>query len=90
MLLGIPGALVIPHGAAGHPGTGEDFGGFQFEVLDESGGEITGLADATGALIGGGDQDREDHGPLQRRSPRTTRSSSWTSTATRSGAWACR
>jgi len=51
LLGGIPGALVIPAAPPSIQGL-STVGGFQFEVLDQSGGDITGLADATQALIG--------------------------------------
>jgi HAE1 family hydrophobic/amphiphilic exporter-1 len=48
---GIPGGLVIPVAPPSIQGVSA-FGGFQFEVLDGSGGPIEGLAAATQALIG--------------------------------------
>jgi HAE1 family hydrophobic/amphiphilic exporter-1 len=49
-LFGIPGALVIP---ISPPSIGlSAYGGFQFEVLDASGGDIANLAAATYQLIG--------------------------------------
>ena len=56
-MLGIPGALVIPFAPPGIQGLSV-FGGFQYELLDQTGGEISGLADATGALLGRASQDR--------------------------------
>ena len=50
-LFGIPGGMVVSFAPPGIQGLSV-FGGFQFEVLDQSGGEITGLANATQALIG--------------------------------------
>ena len=41
---GIPGALVVPFAPPAIQGLSV-FGGFQFEVLDQTGGDITGLAD---------------------------------------------
>jgi HAE1 family hydrophobic/amphiphilic exporter-1 len=51
LLGGIPGALVIPIAPPSIQGLSA-FGGFQFELLDQSGGDITQLANATSALIG--------------------------------------
>ncbi|HET8644449.1 MAG TPA: efflux RND transporter permease subunit, partial [Vicinamibacteria bacterium] len=50
-MLGIPGALVIPFAPPGIQGLSV-FGGFQYELLDQTGGDISGLAEAAGALIG--------------------------------------
>jgi HAE1 family hydrophobic/amphiphilic exporter-1 len=49
-LMAIPGALVIATAPPGIQGL-STFGGFQFELLDEGGGEISDLADATQQLI---------------------------------------
>jgi hydrophobic/amphiphilic exporter-1 (mainly G- bacteria), HAE1 family len=57
-MLGIPGALVIPFAPPGIQGLSV-FGGFQYELLDQTGGDITGLADATAALVGAGNQSGE-------------------------------
>ena len=54
-LFGIPGGLVVSFAPPGIQGLSM-FGGFQFEVLDQSGGDISGLADATRALVGKGNQ----------------------------------
>ena len=54
-LFGIPGAIVVPFAPPAIQGLSV-FGGFQFEVLDQSGGAIAGLADATTALVGAGNQ----------------------------------
>jgi HAE1 family hydrophobic/amphiphilic exporter-1 len=48
-MMGIPGALVIPFAPPGIQGLSV-FGGFQYELLDQTGGDIQGLADATAAL----------------------------------------
>ncbi len=48
---GIPGALVIPIAPPAIQGLSL-FGGFQFEVLDQSGGDITRLADVAYQIIG--------------------------------------
>ncbi len=55
LLGGIPGALVIPVAPPAIQGLSR-FGGFQFEVLDESGGDVTQLANVTNALIARGNQ----------------------------------
>jgi HAE1 family hydrophobic/amphiphilic exporter-1 len=52
-LLGMPGALVIPFQPPPIQGLGV-FGGFQFEVLDQSGGTVQGLEQATHNLVGQG------------------------------------
>jgi HAE1 family hydrophobic/amphiphilic exporter-1 len=54
-MLSIPGALVIPFAPPGIQGLSV-FGGFQYELLDQTGGEITGLADAVNGLVGRGNQ----------------------------------
>jgi len=54
-LFGISGAMVIPFAPAPIPGLGE-FGGFEFQVLDQSGSEIGALADATFGMVGAGNQ----------------------------------
>ena len=50
-MMAIPGALVIPFAPPGIQGLSV-FGGFQYELLDQTGGEISGLANAAGALAG--------------------------------------
>jgi HAE1 family hydrophobic/amphiphilic exporter-1 len=50
-LFGIQGGLVIPFAPPSINGIGA-FGGFTFEVLDQSGGDISRLADTTQAVIG--------------------------------------
>ena len=52
-LFGISGAMVIPFAPAPIPGLGE-FGGFEFQVLDQTGGDIQTLADATFGMVGAG------------------------------------
>jgi HAE1 family hydrophobic/amphiphilic exporter-1 len=52
---GIPGALVIPIAPPPIQGLSA-FGGFQFEVLDGSGGDIANLANVTYGLMGEGNQ----------------------------------
>ncbi|HUF47963.1 MAG TPA: multidrug efflux RND transporter permease subunit [Vicinamibacterales bacterium] len=50
-LFGIPGALVIPIAPPSVPGLSA-YGGFQFEVLDASGGDISNLAATAYQIIG--------------------------------------
>jgi HAE1 family hydrophobic/amphiphilic exporter-1 len=50
-LMGITGGLVIPFAPPGIQGLSV-FGGFQYELLDQTGGEISRLAEATGSLVG--------------------------------------
>ena len=54
-LMGIPGALVIPIAPPPIQGV-STFGGFQFEVLDLTGGDITQLAGVTQQLAAAGNQ----------------------------------
>jgi HAE1 family hydrophobic/amphiphilic exporter-1 len=54
-LFSIPGAIVVPVAPPSIQGLSV-FGGFQFEVLDQSGGDISNLAAAAGAMIGAGNQ----------------------------------
>jgi HAE1 family hydrophobic/amphiphilic exporter-1 len=54
-LFSIPGAIVVAFAPAPIPGLGE-FGGFQFEVLDQSGGRIEDLANAVQGMVGAGNQ----------------------------------
>jgi len=54
-LFGISGAIVVPFAPPAIQGLSV-FGGFQFEVLDQTGGDISGLADATNAVVGAGNQ----------------------------------
>jgi|SoiMethySBSTD1v2_1073268.scaffolds.fasta_scaffold34210_3 HAE1 family hydrophobic/amphiphilic exporter-1 len=55
LLGGIPGALVIPVAPPAIQGL-STFGGFQFEVLDGSGGDIANLANVTYQMMGKGNQ----------------------------------
>jgi len=48
-MMATPGAMVIPFAPPGIQGLGA-FGGFQYELLDQTGGPISGLADAAAAL----------------------------------------
>ncbi len=52
---GIPGAIVVPVAPPAIQGL-STFGGFQFEVLDASGGDITNLSNVTMQVIGRGNQ----------------------------------
>ena len=54
-LFGIPGAIVVGFTPPAIQGLSR-FGGFEFQVLDQSGGEITRLAQATQAIAGAGNQ----------------------------------
>jgi HAE1 family hydrophobic/amphiphilic exporter-1 len=54
-LFGLSGAIVVPFAPPAIQGLSV-FGGFQFQVLDQSGGDIAGLADATNAVVGAGNQ----------------------------------
>ncbi|HKB69485.1 MAG TPA: efflux RND transporter permease subunit, partial [Thermoanaerobaculia bacterium] len=55
-LMGIPGAIVVPFLPPPIPGVGR-FGGFQFEVQDQSGGSVEKLAAATQDLVSRGNRD---------------------------------
>ncbi|MGE5126675.1 MAG: efflux RND transporter permease subunit [Betaproteobacteria bacterium] len=48
-MLAIPGALVVPFAPPGIQGLSV-FGGFQYELLDQTGGDISGLANAAASL----------------------------------------
>jgi hydrophobic/amphiphilic exporter-1 (mainly G- bacteria), HAE1 family len=50
-LFGVQGAMVIPFAPPPIEGMGA-FGGFTFQVLDQSGGDISGLRAAVGSVIG--------------------------------------
>ena len=52
-LFGISGAIVVPFAPPSIPGLG-NFGGFEFQVLDQSGGDINALAAATFGMVGAG------------------------------------
>jgi HAE1 family hydrophobic/amphiphilic exporter-1 len=54
-LFGLPGAIVIGFAPPSIPGLGA-FGGFQFQVLDQTGTDIANLAQATQALAAAGNQ----------------------------------
>ena len=52
-LFGISGAIVLPFAPPSIPGLGQ-FGGFEFQVLDQTGTDIEALAGATSGLVGAG------------------------------------
>jgi HAE1 family hydrophobic/amphiphilic exporter-1 len=52
-LAGITGAIVVPFPPPSIPGLGQ-FGGFEFQVLDQTGTDINALSAATFALVGAG------------------------------------
>ncbi len=54
-LFGIPGAIVVGFTPPAIQGLSR-FGGFEFQVLDQSGGDITRLAEATQTIVGAGNQ----------------------------------
>jgi hydrophobic/amphiphilic exporter-1 (mainly G- bacteria), HAE1 family len=54
-LFGLPGAIVVAFTPPSIQGLSR-FGGFEFQVLDQSGGDITRLAQATGAIVGAGNR----------------------------------
>jgi HAE1 family hydrophobic/amphiphilic exporter-1 len=54
-LFGIPGAIVVAFTPPSIPGLSR-FGGFEFQVLDRSGGNITDLAQATQSIVGAGNR----------------------------------
>jgi HAE1 family hydrophobic/amphiphilic exporter-1 len=54
-LFGIPGAIVVGFTPPAIQGLSR-FGGFEFQVLDQSGGDIARLAQATQSVIGAGNQ----------------------------------
>jgi HAE1 family hydrophobic/amphiphilic exporter-1 len=54
-LMGLPGAIVVAFAPPSIPGLSR-FGGFEFQVLDQSGTDITNLAQATQALAMAGNQ----------------------------------
>ncbi len=54
-MMGIPGALVIPFAPPGIQGLSV-FGGFQYELLDQTGGDISGLATTLGSFVGRANQ----------------------------------
>ncbi len=56
-LFGIPGAIVVGFTPPSIQGLSR-FGGFEFQVLDQSGGDIGRLADATRGVVGAGNQSR--------------------------------
>ncbi len=54
-MMGIPGALVIPFAPPGIQGL-STFGGFQYQLLDQTGGDIARLADTADALSASANQ----------------------------------
>jgi HAE1 family hydrophobic/amphiphilic exporter-1 len=62
-LFGIPGAIVVGFAPPGIPGLSR-FGGFEFQVLDQTGTDITNLAQATQALAAAGNQSPKLRGLL--------------------------
>jgi HAE1 family hydrophobic/amphiphilic exporter-1 len=56
-LFGLPGAIVVGFTPPAIQGLSR-FGGFEFQVLDQSGGDINRLADATRAITGEGNRSR--------------------------------
>ena len=62
-LFSIPGAIVVGFAPPAIPGLSR-FGGFEFQVLDQSGTEITNLAQATQALAAAGNQSPKLRGLL--------------------------
>ena len=57
-LMGLPGGMVIPFAPPGIQGLSV-FGGFQYELLDQTGGDISGLAETLGSLITAGNASGE-------------------------------
>ncbi|HEX5473823.1 MAG TPA: multidrug efflux RND transporter permease subunit [Vicinamibacterales bacterium] len=55
-LLSIPGAIVIPFSPPAIPGLSR-FGGFEFNLLDQTGTDITALASAAQGLVGAANRD---------------------------------
>ena len=89
-LFGIPGAIVVGFTPPAIQGLSR-FGGFEFQVLDQSGGDITRLAQATQAIAGAGNQSPKLRpGLCSARSPRTTRSCRSRSTASARSRSGCR
>ena len=62
-LMGITGGLVIPFAPPGIQGLSV-FGGFQYQLLDQTGGDISRLAETIGSLIGAASQQRRGGGPV--------------------------
>ncbi|HEY6553821.1 MAG TPA: efflux RND transporter permease subunit, partial [Vicinamibacteria bacterium] len=54
-MMGIPGALVIPFAPPGIQGL-STFGGFQYQLLDQTGGDVSGLASTLNGFIGTANQ----------------------------------
>jgi len=62
-LFGIPGAIVVSFTPPSIQGLSR-FGGFEFQVLDQSGGDISRLAEATQAVVGTGNRSPLLRAPL--------------------------
>jgi hydrophobic/amphiphilic exporter-1 (mainly G- bacteria), HAE1 family len=62
-LFGLPGAIVVAFTPPAIQGLSR-FGGFEFQVLDQSGGDISRLADATRAITAAGNQSPKLRPPL--------------------------
>ena len=62
-LFSIPGAIVVAFTPPSIQGLSR-FGGFEFQVLDQSGGEITRLAEATQAIVAAGNRSPKLRPPL--------------------------
>ena len=60
-LLSLPGAIVVAFTPPSIPGLSR-FGGFEFQVLDQTGGDITNLAQATQALAAAGNRSQKVRG----------------------------
>jgi HAE1 family hydrophobic/amphiphilic exporter-1 len=60
-LFSLPGAIVVAFTPPSIPGLSR-FGGFEFQVLDQTGGDITNLARATQALVGAGNRSNRVRG----------------------------
>jgi HAE1 family hydrophobic/amphiphilic exporter-1 len=84
----IPGAIVMPFLPPTINGLGI-FGGFEYQLLDQSGGAIEDLATAARQIVAQGNQTPGLTG-LSRSSPPTIRRFASTSTANRRKAWGCR
>jgi hydrophobic/amphiphilic exporter-1 (mainly G- bacteria), HAE1 family len=62
-LFGLPGAIVVAFTPPSIQGLSR-FGGFEFQVLDQSGGDISRLAQATYAIVGAGNKSPKLRPPL--------------------------
>jgi HAE1 family hydrophobic/amphiphilic exporter-1 len=57
-MMGIPGAVVIPFAPGGIQGLSA-FGGFEYQLLDQTGGDISRLAETAGQMMGAAGKTRE-------------------------------